>query len=130
LRRATGEYPAAYQALQEALDICRDLGERGGEAEVLTEMGTLHRVRGELDQAEACYRQALEAAREIGSSGDEAHALAGLGRCALAAGRTADAETNLRQAHQIFVRIRAAETAGVAAELDTLRKPAAATRRS
>ncbi len=83
-------------------------------------MGTLNRVRGDADRAQACHQQALELAREIDSFWDEAHALAGLGRCALAAGRTADAAAGLRQAQEIFQRIGAAETTGVAAELDAL----------
>jgi len=65
-------------------------------------------------------RSALGLARAIGSPWDEAHALAGLGRCALAVGRTAEAEDKLRQALEIFQRIGAAESAGVAAELDAL----------
>jgi tetratricopeptide (TPR) repeat protein len=85
------DYRAAAEALEAALTISRDLGDRGGEAELLSELGTLHRVRGDLDQAVVCHRQALDLAREIDSSWDEAHALAGLGRCALAAGRTANA---------------------------------------
>ena len=115
-----GDYPGAAEALEEALGIYRDLGDRGGEAEVLNEVGTLHRVRGDLDPAGACHQRALDLAREIGSSWDEAHALAGLARCALAAGRTAKAEDRLRQALEIFQRIGAAEAADVSAELEAL----------
>ena len=124
VRRQTGDYPGAAEALEAALGIFRDLGDRGGEVESLNQMGTLHRVRGDLDQAGAYHRQALDLAREIGSSWDEAHALAGLGRCALAAGRTADAAAGLRQAQQIFQQIGAAETVGLAAELDALTRTA------
>ena len=120
MRRLTGDYPAAAQALEEALGIYRDLGDRGGEAEALNERGTLHRVSGDLAQAEGCHQHALELARAIASSWDEAHALAGLGRCALAAGHAAQAETLLRQALEIFQRIGAAETPGLLAELDAL----------
>ena len=116
----TGDYRGAAEAQEAALGIYRDLGDPGGEVEVLNEVGTLHRLRGDLDGAGACHRQALALAREIGSSWDEAHALAGLGRCALTAGRTADAVTSLRPAWEIFQRIGAAETTGVAAELDAL----------
>jgi len=120
VRRATGEYPAAAQALEQALDIVRNIGDRGGEAEALNERGTLHRVSGELAQAEGCHRQALDLARAIASTWDEAQALAGLGRCALAAGDAAEAAGRLRQALEIFQQIGAAETAGVSAELDAL----------
>jgi len=120
VRRLTGDYPGAAGALEEALGIYRDLGNRGGEVEALNEVGTLHRVRGDADRARACHRQALDLARQVDSSWDEAHALAGLARCALAAGRTADAAAGLRQAQEIFQRIGAAETIGVAAELEAL----------
>jgi tetratricopeptide (TPR) repeat protein len=116
----TGNFPAAAQALEQALGIYRDLGSRGGEAEALNERGTLHRVSGELAQAEVCHQQALELARAIATSWDEAHALAGLGRCAMAVGHTAEAEDNLRQALEIFQRIGAAEAADVSAELEAL----------
>ena len=116
----TDDYPAAAQALTEALGIYRDLGDlgdRGGEAEALNEAGALHRARGLLSQAAAHYQQALDLARAINSSWDEAHALAGLGRCAQAAHRTADAQALLQQAQQIFEQIGAAEAVGKAAEL-------------
>jgi tetratricopeptide (TPR) repeat protein len=116
----TGDYPAAAQALEQALGICRDLGDRGGEAETLNESGMLHRVSGDLAQAEGCHQQALELARAIASSWDEAHALAGLGRCALAAGHAAQAGVLLRQALEIFQRIGAAEAPDLLAELDAL----------
>ncbi len=116
----TGDFSGASQALEEALDSYRDLGDRGGMTETVNKAGTLHRVRGALDQAGACHRQALALAREIGNKWDEAHAMAGLGRCALAAGRTTDAQADLRQAQEIFLRIGAAEATGVAAELDAL----------
>ena len=117
---------ARPQALEQALGIYRDIGERGGEAEALNRRGTLHRVGGDLAQAQGCHRQALELARAIGSSWDEAHALADLGRCALAAGHGAQVEVLLRQALEIFQRIGAAEAPDLLAELDALTGPSAA----
>ena len=116
----TGDYRGAADALQEALGISHDIGNRGSEADALNETGTLHRVRGDPGRAAEYHRQALELSREIVSLWDEAHALAGLGRCALAEGRTADAIAGLRQARDIFQRIGAAETADITAELDRL----------
>jgi tetratricopeptide (TPR) repeat protein len=77
-------------------------------------------ARNDLAEAEVRHRQALDLARIIGSFRDEAYALAGLGRCARAAGRTAEAAAMLRQAHEIFLRIGAAETGDVLAEIDAL----------
>jgi tetratricopeptide (TPR) repeat protein len=106
--------------LEEALDIYRDIGNRGGEVEALNEAGTLCRVSGDLRQAKWYHQQALALAREIGSSWDEAHALAGLGRFALATGHSAEAKDNLWKALQIFRRIGAVDAADVSAELEAL----------
>jgi tetratricopeptide (TPR) repeat protein len=123
VRLATGDYPAAAQALEQALDILRDLGDRSGEAEALNERGTLYRVSGDLAQAEGCHQQALDLARAIASSCDEARALAGLGRCAMADGHATQAGVLLRQGLEIFQRIGAAEAPDLLAELDALTVP-------
>ena len=122
MRRVTGDYPSATEAVEKALEIQRNLGNRDGEAEALNEAGTLNRLRANPDQAQACHRQALALARDIGSAWLEAHALAGLGRCMLAAGRASEAQTDLRQAWEIFQRIGVAEATVIAAELDALAK--------
>ena len=114
---------ANCMTLEQAMGIYRDLGSRGGEAMVLNQRGTLHRVSSDLAQAEGCHQQALELARAIASSWDEAHAFAGLGRCALAVGDATQAELLLRQALEIFQRIGAAEAPDLLAELDTLTGP-------
>jgi Tetratricopeptide repeat len=74
-----------------------DFADRRGEAEVLSERGTLHRLSGEPAEAEAYHRQALELARTISTAQDEARPLVGLGRCAAAAGHTTQAKTLLQQ---------------------------------
>jgi tetratricopeptide (TPR) repeat protein len=119
----TDDVPAAARALEQALDMHGELGDRDGKAEALNEMGTLHRVSGDLARAEECHQQALELGRAIASSWHEALALAGLGRCAVAAGNAAQAEVYLRQAAEIFQRIGAAEAPEVLAELDALTGP-------
>ena len=125
MQRATGDYPAAAHALEQALGLYHDLGERGsGEAEALNETGILHRVSGDLAHAEGCHRQALDLARTIGSYWNEAHALAGLGRCALAADHATQAAALLRQALEIFQRIGAAEASDVSRELTALTEAA------
>ena len=121
LRRAAGKHSEAAADLEQALRIYRDLGDRGGEVEVLNEAGTLALLRGDPGQASDYHQQALDLARTINVSWDEACALAGLGRCAIAAGRTGSGRDLLRRAQAIFERIGAAEAAGLAAELATLR---------
>jgi tetratricopeptide (TPR) repeat protein len=112
----TGDYPEAGRVLDGALAIFREIGDRGGEVEVLNERAAVHRLSGELVRAAEGHQQLLELSRAIGSAPDEAHALAGLGRCALAAGRAAQAETLLGEALQIMRRIGVPEAAEVAAE--------------
>jgi tetratricopeptide (TPR) repeat protein len=118
--RLTGDYPAAAEALGQAVEIYRQFGDRTGQGMALNEKGTLHRITGELALAEGCHQQALEMARAINSSWEQAHALAGLGRCAVAVARIAEGEASLRQALAIFRQIGSPEAAGVAAELDAL----------
>ena len=62
--------------LQEALDVYRELGDRGSEAEALNEVGALHKPGGDLSRARSCHQQGLDLARQIGSSWDEARASA------------------------------------------------------
>jgi DNA-binding SARP family transcriptional activator/tetratricopeptide (TPR) repeat protein len=112
-----GDFPAAGRALAEGLALYRETGDRDGEAEALNSRGALDLLAGRPGPAAAWYREALGVARDLGSAWDEATALAGLGRCAAAAGDAAGATRSLGQAHEIFARIGAAETAGVAAEL-------------
>jgi tetratricopeptide (TPR) repeat protein len=120
VRRETGDYAGAADALQEAQGIYRRMGIRNKMAEAFNETGTLHRALGDLSQARDCHQQALRLARQVDSVSDEARALAGLGRCALLDGRAAEAAANLRQAREIFQRIGAAEASIISGELDTL----------
>jgi hypothetical protein len=45
--------------LEQALAICRDLGDRGGEAEALHGTGTLHRLSGQWDRIRAVAVEAV-----------------------------------------------------------------------
>ena len=46
MRRLTGDYPGAAQALEEALGIYRDLGDRLGQANALSDLGVVRRMTG------------------------------------------------------------------------------------
>lgn len=97
--------------------------DEGRQADIMTEVGTLHRLAGagDLDQATAYHhRESLDMAQEIDSSRDKAHTLAGLGRCALATGDLSGARDLLAQSRQIFEHIGAAEAVDVATELAAL----------
>ena len=51
MRRLTGDYPAAAQVLEQALGIYRDLGDRLGQANALSDLGAVRRVTGDYPAA-------------------------------------------------------------------------------
>jgi tetratricopeptide (TPR) repeat protein len=116
----TGDYERAASDLAEALSLYRDVGDVGGVAELLNEMGVLYRSRGDLPRAEDYHREALRMAREIASPMDEGVALAGLGRCSLSEGHITEGGTWLRQAQIVFERLGTAEAQAVTRELKAL----------
>ena len=55
--------------------IKRQIGDRGGEAAILNNLGEIARRRGDLAEAERLYRGGLAIFREIGARRGEAHSL-------------------------------------------------------
>ena len=51
MRELTGDYPAAAQALEQALGIYRDLGDRLGQANALSDLGDVRRLTGDYPAA-------------------------------------------------------------------------------
>ncbi len=77
--RRLGEYDRAVEAYEEALAICRKIGDRQGEAHALRGVGDVWRARGEYAVAEEAYEALLAIYREIGDWQGEAHALREVG---------------------------------------------------
>ena len=71
----TGDYPAAAQALEQALGIYRDLGDRLGQAGALSYLGVVRRVTGDYRAAARAVEQALGIYRDLGDRLGEASAL-------------------------------------------------------
>lgn len=118
--RRTGDYPGAATALDRALGIFREAGNLTGEVEALNHLGALWLSRGNPEEARRHYQQALDCLTDETDIIERARALEGTGRCDLAVGRTADGTAALRRALQIYRRIGAAETAGLARQLGVL----------
>jgi tetratricopeptide (TPR) repeat protein len=116
VRRETGDYPGATDALEQALGISRSLGYRLGEAEALNQTAAMHLACGDPRQARACHQRALDIAAAIGSPLEQARALEGIGKCAAMTCVTGTGA--LRQALEIYRRIGAAAAVRLAAELD------------
>ena len=79
VRRATGDYPAAAQAQEQALGIYRDLGNRLGQATALSGLGDIRRMTGDFQAAAQALEQALGICRDLGDRNGQANTLAFLG---------------------------------------------------
>jgi tetratricopeptide (TPR) repeat protein len=101
VRRATGEYPAAAQALKQALGIYRDLGDRLGQANALSDLGDVRRVTGEYPAAAQALEQALGIYRDLGDRLGQSLALGQLGPVRRATGDYPAAVQALEQALDI-----------------------------
>ncbi len=67
-----GQYEAASKLYQQALTIYRNLKDKRGEGQVLTELGMAYAALGDIDRAIASYEQSLAIARELGDRSLEA----------------------------------------------------------
>jgi tetratricopeptide (TPR) repeat protein len=114
-RRLPRFFPVS--SLREALAICRDLGNRLGEAEVLNNLGRL--LCGSSSPAEgyACYLDALEIARALSAPLEEARALEGIGGYFLQQQRIGEAVASLREALAVYRRLGSPDATRVQAAL-------------
>ena len=87
--RLAGHGEEARQHACQALDLARQLKERGNEALALHQLGAVHAHANPPDvkQAEAHYQQALALAEELGMRPLQAHCHRGLGTLYAATGR-------------------------------------------
>ena len=98
----TGDYPAAAQALEQALGIYRDLGDRLGQAGALTRLGAVRRMTGDYPAAAQALEQALGIYRDLGHRLGQAGALANLGAVRRLTGDYPAAAQALEQSLGIF----------------------------
>jgi tetratricopeptide (TPR) repeat protein len=102
VRRLTGDYPAAAQALEQALSIYRDIGDRRGQASALLYLGQVQLATGDYPAAAQALKQALSIYRDIGDRRGPANALLYLGQVQLATGDHPAAAQALEQALSIY----------------------------
>ena len=102
VRRLTGDYPAAAQALEQALGIYRDLGDRLGQANALSDLGVVRRLTGEYPAAAQALEQALGIYRDLGDRLGQANALCDLGDVRRMTGDYPAAAQALEQALGIY----------------------------
>jgi predicted ATPase/class 3 adenylate cyclase len=102
--RLAGRGAEAWQHARQALDLARQLKERGNEALALHQLGTVHAHAGPPDaaHAEAYYQQALALAEELGMRPLVAHCHLGLGRLYAQTGRREPARAALTAAIDLY----------------------------
>ena len=105
MQQLTGDYPAAAACHRQALALCRDVGDRGGQAETLNSLGELASRTADGRQARDHHARALAIARDLGTPAEEARALEGIGQSHLHGGNLAQAAAPLRDALAIYQRI-------------------------
>ena len=84
----SGDYEAARENCQQALEIARELGSRSLEGLPLTNLGHALAGLGQLDEARQAYQAAVEVREDLNQYDAAMEARAGLARVALAAGST------------------------------------------
>jgi predicted ATPase len=102
--RLAGRSEEAWQHARQALDLARQLKERGNEAHALHQLGVVHAHADPPDvaQAEAYYQQALALAEALGMRPLVAHCHLGLGRLYGQTGRREAARAALSTAIELY----------------------------
>jgi class 3 adenylate cyclase/tetratricopeptide (TPR) repeat protein len=102
--RLAGRGEEAWQHAHQALDLARQLKERGNEAFALHQLGVVHAHADSPNaaQAEAHYQQALALAEELGMRPLVAHCHHGLGTLYATAGRREQARAALSMAIELY----------------------------
>jgi len=102
--RLEGRGAEAWQHAHQALDLARQLKERGNEALALHQLGTVyaHADPPDTAQAEAHYQQALTLAEELGMRPLQAHCHLGLGTLYAATGQREQARAELSAAIALY----------------------------
>jgi tetratricopeptide (TPR) repeat protein len=102
--RLAGRGEEAWQHAHQALDLARQLKERGNEARALHQLGVVHAHADppDTEQAEAYYQQALALADELGMRPLQAHCHRSLGTLYAATGQREQAHTALSTAIEMY----------------------------
>src|SRR5262249_32692297 len=102
--RLMGHSEEASQQARQALDLARQIKNRGDEALVLHQLGVVHAHAAPPDvvQAEAHYQQALALAEELGMRPLQAHCHRGLGTLYAMTGQQEQARTALAMALEMY----------------------------
>jgi tetratricopeptide (TPR) repeat protein/transcriptional regulator with XRE-family HTH domain len=101
VRRLTGDYSGAAEALEQALGIYCDLGNRLGQANALGSLGDVRHQTGDPAGAAQALEEALGIYRDLGERLGQAHVLTELGVIGLSTGQYPPAVKALEEALSI-----------------------------
>lgn len=87
--------------VEEALRLCREIGDLNGEGQALNTLGVIHQRDGDDEEALGCYQHALELHEQTGDLGEQATSLANLSVILQRRGDTAASANLLRRAIRI-----------------------------
>ena len=73
-------YDDAVKLYQNSMKIVEELGDRGGIAKVLHQLGMIHQDQGRYDDAVKFYQESMKIAEELGDRGGIARTLGQMGR--------------------------------------------------
>ena len=102
MRRLTGDYPGAAQALEKAADLYRHLGDRLGHANTLHNLGDVRRLTGDYLAAAEVDQEALGIYRDLGDRLGQANALSHLAAIKQMTGNYPAAAQNQEEALAIY----------------------------
>jgi len=95
------QYQKSIECHHQSLEICREIGDRGGEAISLGNLGNAYDSLGQYQRAIEFHQQSLDIKREIGDRGGEALALQNLAVSLNKAGRAREGFAAGMQAQEI-----------------------------
>jgi predicted ATPase len=105
LARVQGNYAAARARVEEAVALCREIGDRPGLAHALIYLGTLEMSQGNLKAAQAQFTESVGILRDDRDDGTrwwQAFALWGLGEALLASGEPQTAQSIYEESVALF----------------------------
>ena len=75
MQRRAGDYPAAAASQRQVVGLCRQIGNRLGQAWALDELGMVQQLTGDYPAAARSHQQALKMFGDLGHQLGVAHAL-------------------------------------------------------
>lgn len=100
-----GKLERAFDALDEARRLCRDIGDEALMSDIYADLGDVHAERHEMDHAVDAYKRALELDQEHRDHHGQALVLCGLGVAYIELGDWGRADDALREAERHLERI-------------------------